>query len=103
VTKRTTRKKSRLTYGVREAKARLSELLEEARLGTEVFITDRGRPIGKLVALEPGDLSLEDRFTRLTQKRLIEAPGDRPRSPLPEPVPLVGYLAQEFLQADRDS
>jgi len=36
--------------GVREARQNLSALLEEVAKGREVVITDRGRPVARLVA-----------------------------------------------------
>jgi prevent-host-death family protein len=35
--------------GIREARQSLSVLLEEVRRGREVLITDRGRPVARLV------------------------------------------------------
>jgi len=35
--------------GIREARQNLSALLEEVRKGREVVITDRGRPVARLV------------------------------------------------------
>jgi prevent-host-death family protein len=35
--------------GIREARQNLSVLLEEVRRGREVVITDRGRPVARLV------------------------------------------------------
>ena len=35
--------------GVREARQNLSALIDEVRKGREVVITDRGRPVAKLV------------------------------------------------------
>ncbi len=35
--------------GIREARQNLSLLLEEVRKGREVLITDRGRPVARLV------------------------------------------------------
>ena len=35
--------------GVREARQHLSRLLDEVRKGREVIITERGRPVAKLV------------------------------------------------------
>jgi len=35
--------------GIREARQNLSALLEEVRRGREVVITDRGRPVARLV------------------------------------------------------
>jgi prevent-host-death family protein len=37
------------TVGVREARQNLSALLDEVRKGREVVITERGRPVAKLV------------------------------------------------------
>lgn len=40
------------TAGIREARQNLSRLLEEVRQGREVVITERGRPVAKLVPLD---------------------------------------------------
>lgn len=37
------------TAGIREARQNLSALLDEVRKGREVLITERGRPVAKLV------------------------------------------------------
>jgi prevent-host-death family protein len=43
------------TAGVREARQHLSALLDEVRKGREIVITERGRPVAKLVPLgRPG-------------------------------------------------
>ena len=39
------------TYGVREFKARISEILRDLEHGEEVTITRRGKPCGKLAPL----------------------------------------------------
>ena len=40
------------TYSIREAKARLSEILRGLDRGDEVIITRRGRPCGRLTAVD---------------------------------------------------
>ena len=40
------------TAGVREARQNLSALLDEVRKGREIVITERGRPVAKLVPLD---------------------------------------------------
>ena len=40
------------TYSIREAKARLSEILRGLDRGEEVIITRRGRPCGRLTAVD---------------------------------------------------
>ena len=46
------------TYSIREAKARLSEILRDLDHGEEVIITRRGRPCGRLTAV---DTAVDDR------------------------------------------
>ena len=41
------------TAGVREARQNLSALLDEVRKGREVVITERGRPVARLVPPGP--------------------------------------------------
>lgn len=41
------------TVGIREAKAHFSEYVALARSGAEVVLTDRGRPVVRLVAVVP--------------------------------------------------
>ncbi len=46
------------TAGVAELKARLSEYLGRVRGGSEILVTERGRPIARIVPVEaPGDLA----------------------------------------------
>ncbi len=42
------------TAGVREARQNLSALLDEVKKGREVVITERGRPVAKLVPPDRG-------------------------------------------------
>ncbi len=46
------------TYSIREAKARLSEILRDLDRGEEVIITRRGRPCGRLTTV---DASTDDK------------------------------------------
>ena len=46
------------TYSIREAKARLSAILRDLNRGEEVIITRRGRPCGRLTAV---DTAVDDR------------------------------------------
>ena len=41
------------TVGVREARQNLSALLDEVKKGREILITERGRPVAKLVPASP--------------------------------------------------
>lgn len=41
------------TAGIREARQNLTSLIEEVRKGREVVITDRGKPVARLVPPSP--------------------------------------------------
>ena len=56
------------TVGVFEAKNRLTALLDEVEGGGEILITRRGKPIARLVPVEPG-------FDRAKARRAAECLG----------------------------
>ena len=97
---RTTRVRS---AGVRDAKARLSELLRDVRRGEEWLITERGKPIARLIPfVEP--MSLDDRLQRLVDAGVLEPPAQKSWR-VPKPIKLKADvergIAQRFLQEDR--
>ena len=54
-------------------KARLSEYLRRVRAGEGVVVTDRGKPVARLVGLE-GEGALEGRVAELVQAGLARLP-----------------------------
>ncbi len=90
------------TTGIREAKARLSKLLRDVQRGHEWIITERGKPIARLVPVHGSTLPLPERIRRLEDSGLIE-PVRRQARELPPPLPLEEGLAQTWLQEDRNS
>ena len=92
-----------IRIGIREAKINLSKLLKNIQKGGEVVITDRGRPVGKLIPVTQDSLSLTERITELERQGLIEPFKTKKAKPLPSPLPLPDELAQKFLQEDRNS
>ena len=54
--------------GIRDLKARLSAYMQQVKAGATVIITERGRPIGRIVPLSP---SVETRVQELTQAGLM--------------------------------
>jgi prevent-host-death family protein len=71
------------TAAVSEIKARLSEYLRRVRGGEEVVVTDRGRPIARIVPVFDPDAHLGD----LDQRGLLRPP--------------VLELPANFLERDR--
>lgn len=88
------------SVGIREAKAHLSKYLQRIKLGHEIILTERGRPVGKLVPISPEELSLPLRLRQLEEKGLIEAAASGPNV-TPRPILLPDVLAQRLLQEDR--
>jgi prevent-host-death family protein len=88
-----------LSIGIREAKAQLSRLVSEAERGTEWIITDRGRPVAKLVPLEDAAAPLDHRLAKLERWGWIESPASQP-APVPPPLTIQAD-AQRTLQEDR--
>lgn len=89
------------TVGIREAKARLSRLVREVSDGAEWVITDRGRPVAKLVPMSADDCSPGEAIGQLERWGWIDAGRGGMRS-LPPPIRVPGDVAQRALQRDRD-
>jgi prevent-host-death family protein len=90
------------SVGIRDAKIHLSKYLKLVQKGTEVIITDRGRPVGKIVPIQNVDLPLADRIKILEERGLIEKISTKRLNKIPSPIPVTANIAQKFLQEDRD-
>ena len=90
------------SVGIRDAKMHLSKYLKMVQKGTEVIITDRGRPVGKIVPIQSKDLTLEDRIKVLEDQGLIEKQSTKRMKKIPSPIPVSDNIAQKFLQEDRE-
>ena len=86
--------------GVRDAKANLSRLLRDVQRGGEWTITERGRPIAKLVPISREQTPLAERVRRLEEGGVIE-PSPEQRMAVPPPLPLESGLARRMLDDDR--
>jgi prevent-host-death family protein len=61
---------SRIEVGVRELKNDLSRYLARVRAGEEVIVTDRGRPVARLSALDDS----HDRLDELVAAGIVRPP-----------------------------
>ncbi|MDO9534982.1 MAG: type II toxin-antitoxin system prevent-host-death family antitoxin [Bacillota bacterium] len=91
----------RTTVGIREAKANLSRLLKDVQKGAEILLTDRGRPIGKIVPVNLNNLSLKQRINALERNGAIETAKDT--SKVLSPLSVEKDIAQKILLEDRES
>jgi len=91
-----------ISVGIREAKINLSKLLKNVLKGREIIITDRGKPVGKIVPMPSDSLPLADRINDLERQGWIEPQKKKKVKKLLPPIPLPKELAQKFLQGDRN-
>ncbi|HJS49844.1 MAG TPA: type II toxin-antitoxin system prevent-host-death family antitoxin [Gaiellaceae bacterium] len=82
------------TASISETKAKLSALLDRVKEGEEVTITDRGKPVARIVPIPATEVDWDERLERLERQGVIR----RPRKKL-EP----GWLASRPLAKSRAS
>ena len=89
------------TTSITELKNSLSAYLRSVKAGEEMLITDRGRPIARIVPVSPSD-SIEERMDDLERRGLLKRgtgklPEDfweMPRPKDPEGLVLKGLLQE---------
>jgi len=90
---------SQTTVGIRELKSRLSHYLRQVKGGATLIITERGRPIGRIV---PAGLPPEDRLQTMVEAGLVAWSG----RPLPSTRPVATIRGQrtvaDLLLEDRE-
>ncbi len=87
--------------GIREARINLSKLIRDVRGGMEIIITDRGKPVARLVTAKGHELSLEERLKNYESCGLIEMPQGQGKE-VPSPVELPDDYAQSVIREDRE-
>jgi len=67
-----------MDIGIRELKAKLSHYVQQASTGTAITVTDRGRPVARLVALSDGasriDQGIAEGWIEAPRRRSLGAP-----------------------------
>jgi prevent-host-death family protein len=92
-----------ISVGIREAKINLSKLLKRVMQGQEVVITDRGKPVGKVVPIPKEHLPMAERIRKMEEQGLFGPVRKGRAMRLPPPLPAPEGLAHRFLQEDRDA
>lgn len=91
------------SIGIRDAKINLSKLLKRAKSGQDIIITDRGKPVGKIVAISTENLSLGARIKKLEEQGVLGPQTKMKRKLLPPPISAPDAIAQKYLQEDRNT
>lgn len=90
---------SELSVGIRDLKTNLSKYMRRVKSGQTVIITDRGKPIGRIVPAGP---TLEDRLKMAVDTGVISWNGQKlpPREPVA--VNRGPGLISDLVVEDRD-
>lgn len=83
-----------MDVGIRELKAKLSEYLERAAAGEDIVVTDRGRPVVRLVPV-----GVDDPLTRGVDEGWVDPPRRAGLGPAQRFRSTASVL--ETLEADR--
>ena len=87
------------TVGIRQLKEQLSHFVEEVKMGATVVITDRGRPVGRIVPMQS---SLDDQLQQLAQAHLLSWSGRRLGSAPPAVRVRGAKTVADLLLEDRE-
>ena len=89
------------TAGVKEIKNNLSRYLARVKAGEEVLITERGKPIARIVREQGGDMTLRKRLAPLIQKGLVTMPSRTINRASLSRLSTSGKPASELVLEDR--
>lgn len=84
---------------IRELKSRLSHYLRLTKAGESVVITERGRPIGRIV---PIPKPLDERLAAMTESGLVAWSGQRPKSAVPVASVRGARTVADLIVEDRE-
>ncbi len=90
------------TIGIREAKTHLSKYLKIIQTGQEIIITDRGRPVGKIVPVQAKDLPSNYQIKQMEERGLIKPSTAGTTKKIPSLISVSNNIAQNFLKEDRN-
>jgi prevent-host-death family protein len=90
-----------VSTGVRELKNNLSKYLDYVKKGEVVLVTERGRPIARLIKEQPSERSLGETLEPLIAKGLVRIPRRPRRKRIPRAVELPGKLLSDMVIEDR--
>lgn len=60
------------TAAISEVKAFISEYLAKVKAGEEIIVTDRGKPVAKIVPLERGEMELPSYLLELERAGIVK-------------------------------
>jgi prevent-host-death family protein len=93
--------------GVRELKNRLAHYLRSVRQGQAITVTQRGKPVARLVPIPPTAHSplypdIENKLWELTSQGLLSWNGGSFQLPEPAAINRSNYLLSDLVVDDRE-
>ena len=84
---------SNMDVGIRELRSHLSDYLDEVKSGHEVVITERGRPVARIVPVQAGNT-----LDQLVSQGLVRAPLSPKRRSLAPPIKTNGSVVELLVE-----
>ena len=90
-----------IVAGIRETKTRLSSYLAAVRAGEEVLITDRGRPVARIIPEPARTASLTEQLAGLAAAGIVTLPTEPAPRARPIPQRVAGRPLSDIVRDDR--
>lgn len=90
-----------ITTGIKEAKNNLSRYLDQVKAGEEILITDRGKPVARIVREDRGRQQLREALAPLIRKGVIALPTRSLIKDNLSPLEVSGKPVSEMVIEDR--
>ena len=90
---------SQTTTGIRDFKAQLCSYVQQAKAGSVVIITERGKPVARLMPIRP---TIEQRMEELVEAGLLDWNGQTLEPWVPEVKARGERTVAELLLEDRE-
>jgi len=90
-----------ISAGIKELKNNLSRLLVRVKAGEEILITDRGRPIARIVKENQGSNLIREALATLVQRGMITLPSRNIIKDRISAVEISGKPVSEIVIEDR--
>jgi prevent-host-death family protein len=90
-----------ISAGIKDVKNNLSRFLVQVKAGEDIIITERGRPIARIVTEIYGDKSIRTALAHLVQRGLITLPSRSIGKDSIEAVEAPGKPVSEMVTEDR--
>jgi prevent-host-death family protein len=90
------------TIGIREFKEQLSGHIREVKNGATLVITERGKPVARLLPITPANASVEEKLHQLVKAGVISWSGRKLSPDAPAILVRGPKTVAEMLIEDRD-